>query len=886
MNRNAVLRVVLALLFCSSRVRAKGAQSSEPDSRLTLRDGWTIQSSAKVTEKGEELSTASYVPHGWYSTQTPSTVLAALVENKVYPDPYFGMNLRLIPGTTYKVGENFSNLPMPEDSPFRVPWWYRNQFRVPPSYKGKTVWLHFDGINFRANIWLNGREIATSNQVAGTWRLFEFNITGIALPGEANTLAIEVFPPQPNDLAFTWVDWNPMPPDKDMGIWRSVYITASGPVALRHPQVITRLDLPSLETAHLTLTAELLNVSDRAVQGNLKAKIGGIETGQRVDLAAKESKLVTLAPENFAQLNIAHPRLWWPAPLGPQDLYDLHVEFESGGEVSDEQDVRFGIREVTSELGQQDQRIFKINGKNILIRGAGWAPDMLLRSSPQRQEAEIRYVRDMNLNTIRLEGKLEDEHFLSLCDRYGIVVQAGWCCCDHWERWKRWKDDDHTIAAESLQDQLRRLRNHACVFDWLYGSDNPPPPNVEQVYLRILKEERWPNPYQSSATEKRTSGAGHTGLKMTGPYEYVAPSYWLEETHERGGAHGFNTETSPGAAVPPADSLRQMLGADHLWPINEVWNFHAGGGEFKTIEVFTRALNTRYGTAAGVEDYAEKAQMMTYEAERAMFEAYGRNKYTSTGVIQWMLNNAWPSLIWHLYDFYLRPGGGYFGTKKACEPLHIQYSYDNRSVAVVNSLYEGFKGYKVSAQVYNLDLAQQFWKDAVVDIPPDSSTNAFTIPALDGLTRTYFVRLTLEDSHSKRVSSNFYWLSTKPDVSDWDASTWYYTPIRSYADFTGLQNLPKVNLKLSSRVEDKGSDVLSRVRVENPSEHLAFFVHLRIRKGKGGEEVLPVLWEENYFPLLPGEKAEVTAAFRQSDLQGTKPVAEVDGWNVPPTSEF
>ena len=885
MNRNEVL-VVLALLFCSSGAGLKGAQSSERDLTLTLRDGWALQSSAKVAEKGEKLSTAGFATQGWYFTQTPSTVLAALVENKVYPDPYFGMNLRLIPGTTYKVGENFSNLPMPEDSPFRVPWWYRNQFRVPPSYKGKTVWLHFDGINFRANIWLNGREIATSNQVAGTWRLFEFNITGIALPGEANTLAVEVFPPQPNDLAFTWVDWNPMPPDKDMGIWRSVYITASGPVALRHPQVITRLDLPSLETAHLTLTAELLNVSDRAVQGNLKAKIGGIEAGQRVDLAAKESKLVTLAPENFAQLNIAHPRLWWPAPLGPQDLYDLHVEFESGGEVSDEQDVRFGIREVTSELGQQDQRIFKINGKNILIRGAGWAPDMLLRSSPQRQEAEIRYVRDMNLNTIRLEGKLEDEHFLSLCDRYGIVVQAGWCCCDHWERWKLWKDDDHTIAAESLRDQLRRLRNHACVFDWLYGSDNPPPPNVEQVYLRILKEERWPNPYQSSATEKRTSGAGHTGLKMTGPYEYVAPSYWLEETHERGGAHGFNTETSPGAAVPPVDSLRQMLGADHLWPINEVWNFHAGGGEFKTIEVFTRALNTRYGTAAGVEDYAEKAQMMTYEAERAMFEAYGRNKYTSTGVIQWMLNNAWPSLIWHLYDFYLRPGGGYFGTKKACEPLHIQYSYDNRSVAVVNSFYEGFKGYKVSAQVYNLDLAQQFWKDAVVDIPPDSSTNAFTIPALDGLTRTYFVRLTLEDSHSKRVSSNFYWLSTKPDVSDWDASTWYYTPIRSYADFTGLQNLPKVNLKLSSRVEDKGSDVLSRVRVENPSEHLAFFVHLRIRKGKGGEEVLPVLWEENYFPLLPGEKAEVTAAFRQSDLQGTKPVAEVDGWNVPPTSEF
>jgi len=885
MNRNQVLWTAMALLACSLGGWARGTQSSGPESRLMLRDGWTIQSSAKVTAKGEELSTASFAPQRWYSTQTPSTVLAALVENKVYPDPYFGMNLRLIPGAAYKIGENFSNLPMPEDSPFRVSWWYRNQFRVPASYKGKTVWLHFDGINFRVNIWLNGREIAASDQVAGTWRLFDFNVTGIALPGEVNTLAVEVFPPQPNDLAFTWVDWNPMPPDKDMGIWRSVYITPSGPVALRHPQVMTHLDMPSLETARLTLTAELRNVSDRAVRGNLKAQIGSIELSQRVELAAKESKLVTLAPESFAQLKIAHPRLWWPAPLGPQNLYELHVEFESGGQISDQQDVRFGIREVTSELGPQDQRIFKINGKNILIRGAGWAPDMLLRSSPERQEAEIRYVRDMNLNTIRLEGKLEDEHFLSLCDRYGILVQAGWCCCDHWERWKRWKDEDHTIAAESLRDQLRRLRNHACVFDWLYGSDNPPPPNVEQVYLRILKEERWPNPYQSSATEKRTSGAGHTGLKMTGPYEYVAPSYWLEETHERGGAHGFNTETSPGAAVPPVDSLRQMLGADHLWPINQVWGFHAGGGEFKTLEVFTRALNTRYGKATDVEDYAEKAQAMTYEAERAMFEAYGRNKYISTGVIQWMLNNAWPSLIWHLYDYYLRPGGGYFGTKKACEPLHVQYSYDNRSVVVVNSFYEGFKGYKLSARIYNLDLAEKFSKDAVVDIPPDSSTSAFTIPELDGLTRTYFVRLALEDPQGKRVSSNLYWLSTKPDVSDWDASTWYYTPIRSYADFTGLQDLPKVNLKLSSIVENKGVDVLSRVRVENPSRQMAFFVHLRIRKGKGGEEVLPVLWEDNYFPLMPGEKAEVTAVCRQSDLQGARPVAEVNGWNVPATSE-
>jgi exo-1,4-beta-D-glucosaminidase len=884
MNRNHLVWAVVPLLVCGLGGWGKGRVGSAKDSKLTLHDGWTLQSSAQVPEKGETLSTAGFTPQGWYSIQVPSTVLAALVENKVYPDPYFGMNLRSIPGTSYPIGQNFSRLPMPEDSPFRVGWWYRTQFSLPPSYKGKNVWLQFDGINFRADVWLNGREIAASDKVAGTWRLFEFDVTGIALPGEVNTLAVEVFPPQPDDLALTWVDWNPMPPDKDMGLWRNVYITRSGPVVLRHPQVITHLDMPSLGAAHLTLAAGLLNVSDRPVRGNLKARIGNIEVSRGVELAGKESKLVTLAPEQFPQLHISRPRLWWPAQLGAQNLYDLHMEFESGGEVSDRQDVRFGVREVTSELGPQDQRIFKINGKNILIRGAGWAPDMLLRASPERQEAEIRYVRDMNLNTIRLEGKLEDEQFLSLCDRYGILVQPGWCCCDHWERWKRWKDQDHTIAAESLRDQLRRLRNHACVFDWLYGSDNPPPPNVEQTYLRILKEERWPNPYQSSATAKRTSGADHTGLKMTGPYEYVAPSYWLED-HERGGAYGFNTETSPGPAVPPVESLKQMLGADHLWPIDQVWNFHAGGGEFKNLEVFTRALDARYGKATGVEDYAEKAQVMAYEGERAMFEAYGRNKYTSTGVIQWMLNNAWPSLIWHLYDYYLTPGGGYFGTKKACEPLHVQYSYDNRSIVVVNSLYEGFKAYKVASKVCNLDLTEKFSKTTAVDIPPDSSTIALTIPELDGLTETYFVWLALEDSHGKPVSSNFYWLSSKPDVSDWGASTWFYTPIRSYADLTGLQGLPRVTLKLSSVVELKGDHTVSRVRVENPTRQLAFFVHLRIRKGRNGEEVLPVWWQDNYFPLMPGQKAEVTALYRQRDLGGAKPVAEADGWNVAPVSE-
>jgi exo-1,4-beta-D-glucosaminidase len=863
---------------------ARASGDPETSSMLNLRDGWAIQSSAKVQEKGEVLSTTKFTPTGWYPTGVPATVLAALVANKVYPDPYFGMNLRSIPGTSYPIGQNFSRLPMPPDSPFRVSWWYRTEFRLPAEYQGKTLWLHFGGINFRANIWLNGHQVAGSDQVAGAYRVYEFDVTGGVNASETNVLAVEVFPPQPTDLAITWVDWNPAPPDKDMGLWRGVHVTASGPVALRYPHVVTSFDLPSLQTAHLTVTGDLHNASKQAVKGTLKGQIENIQFSQPVELAAGESKVVTFAPEQFSQLNIAQPRLWWPAQLGPQNLYDLKMEFEVQGKVSDRQAIRFGIREVTSELNEEGYRVFKINGKNILIRGAGWAPDMLLRSTPERQEAEIRYVRDMNLNTIRLEGKMEDEHFLELCDRYGILLQAGWCCCDHWEKWDTWEAEDYTISAESLKDQIRRLRSHPSLFDWLNGSDGPPPPKVEETYIKILKDYQWPNPFQSSATAKPTTVTGPTGLKMTGPYEYVAPSYWLTDT-KRGGGHGFNTETGPGPAVPPLESLRKMLPKEHLWPIDEYWNFHAGGGAFRNLKVFTEALSARYGTATGVEDYAQKAQVLAYEGQRAMFEAFGRNKYTSTGVIQWMLNNAWPSMIWHLYDYYLRPGGGYFGSKKACELLHVQYSYDDKSVVVVNSLYEPFNGMKVTAKVYSLDLMVKFTKEVTLDVAPDSSNRVFVLPELSGLTTTYFLKLTLEDSAGKTVSSNFYWLSTKPEVLDWENSTWYHTPTKSFADFTALQNLPKVELKVATRIAHKNDEDVAHVMVTNPGPHLAFFVHLRITKGRGGEELLPILWQDNYFPLLPGEKREITATYRMEDLQGTHPVVEVDGWNIAPQSQ-
>ncbi|MGA2262329.1 MAG: glycosyl hydrolase family 2 [Acidobacteriota bacterium] len=871
----------LALLLVPSLVFAQQTQTSrsQPIPKLILGDGWTMQSSAKVDREGDVISTGLFQTRDWYAVSVPTTVVAALVKNKVYPDPLFGMNLRSFPGMSYRIGTNFSNTAMTQDSPFAIPWWYRREFVLPANYKGKTIWLNFGGINYRADIWLNGVQIAKADDVAGSWRTFQFNVTDLARPEITNVLAVQVYPPTETDLAITFVDWNPQPPDKNMGLWRGVGITASGPVSLRYPAVWSKVDSPANDKAHLTVSALLENATTEPVKGTLKARIEKIDFAQDVELGPGESKDVAFEPVMFPQLNLPRPRLWWPAQMGTPNLYDLSMEFEVKGAVSDRAETRFGIREITSELNANEKRVFSVNGKKILIRGGGWASDMMLRENPGRLEDEFRYVRDMGLNTIRLEGKLEIDEFFDLADRYGIFIMAGWCCCDHWERWPKWTPQDHKIAEESLRSQMYRLRDHPSLLMWLNGSDNPPPADVEKMYLALEQECRWPNPIVSSATAKPTAVTGESGVKMTGPYEYVAPSYWLRD-NKNGGAYGFNTETSPGPAVPPVESLREMLPEEHLWPIDDWWNFHAGGGQFKDLRVFTEALNARYGTATGLEDFALKSQLMAYEGIRAMYEAYSRNKYTSTGVIQWMLNNAWPSMIWHLYDYYLRPAGGYFGAKKATEALHPMYSYDDRSVWVISSRYQDANRLKLSTKVYNADMTEKFSQQTTLNAAADSTNKVLVLPEVQNLSPVYFLIFRLEDTHGKLVGSNFYWLSTKPETLAWDKSNWYMTPTASYADYTALQQLPKVTLKVSSRTERKGQDKVTHAIVENPSKSLAFFIRLKVNRGAGGAEILPVLWQDNYFSLLPGEKRKVTATYRAQDLGTATPMVEVSGWNI------
>ncbi len=519
---SAIRRSLLSFALLTALTSVFAATPPDPVTRLDLRTGWQLQSDCMIKGSttgpaglrsrnapeldGEILSSPLYHPIGWIGTTVPSTIVAAQVAAGAIKDPFYGMNLRNLPGMDYPLGRMFSNLAMLDTSPYKCGWWYRTQFRLPAGFSGHSVALHLDGVNYRADVWLNGKQIASRNDIAGMWRVFELNLsTGLLYFGQ-NVLAIEVFPPTPEDLSITWVDWAPSPPDKNTGLFRDVYLTASGPVQLRFPYVASKLD-DSFGSAQLTPVVEAWNATGHAVTADVAWEIEGRRIHQQVALEGGQKKTVSFDPARYRELAIKNPKLWWPSEMGTPALYRARVSATADGKPSDLQDVTFGIRQVTSEM-DNGHTLFKINGKPILIRGGGWAPDLLLRSTPQRMETEFRYMRDLGLNTVRLEGKLESQAFYDLADKYGIFVMAGWCCCDIWERWNEWGNEQYKVAQASLRDQVRLLRNHPSMLVWLNGSDNPPIPAVESMYLRVEKEELWPNPTLSSASAARTTVTG------------------------------------------------------------------------------------------------------------------------------------------------------------------------------------------------------------------------------------------------------------------------------------------------------------------------------------------------------------------------------------------
>jgi exo-1,4-beta-D-glucosaminidase len=826
--------------------------------KLLLKDNWAIQSSKEIKSDAKTISTTGFRTEGWYPTAVPTTVLAALVANKFYPDPYYGTNIKNLPGTIPEKSRE-----IPEDSPFKVAWWYRTEFKLPADYKNMHTWLQFHSINYKANIWLNGKLIADTNTIEGAYRLFNLDISKEALPGDNNCLALEIFPPKGMDLTITWVDWNPTTPDRGMGIWYDVSVHSTGAVAIENPHVVTKLNLPSTDQAKLTVTAELRNAEVKPVTGTLKGTIENITFSQEVTLEAGEIKLVSFLPETFPQLVMANPRLWWPHTVGPQNLYDLNLSFETSGNVTDAKKVRFGIREITAWMNKFDKsttKVFQVNGKNVVIRGGGYVQDLMLRPSNERTDADLLYAKHMNLNALRMEAPRGSDYLFERCDEEGILLMVGWCCCSSWERWKNWTPHTGDVAELSWKDLIIHLRNHPSVFTWLYGSDNFPPPDVEKRYIKVLDEYDNTRPYESSATQEPTTITGPTGVYM-GPYPkvyaYFPPSYWYTKLE-------FNTEAGPtGEQLPPIETMRWMMPEKDLWPMSQSWDLRLHKAFYPIARA---ALESRYGKPTGVEEYCVKSQVFQQEAVKAMFEAFAGNKYRSSGIIYWMYNSAWPKMYWQLYDYYFMPNGAFYGAKNACEPLHIQYCYDDKSIKVVNSYYHDFNGLILTTRVFDFNMKEMWSNMCDVLVKADESRKIITPDIPKDITKVYFMKMELKDSSGKVVSSNFYWLCSDGDEK---------------ADFTDLSKLPKVNVNVTaSAIQKEGNKSRLTVTIENPGTGLAFAVNPKILKLTSKDPVLPVFWEDNYISLLPKEKRTIQVEFDMKNLNGEKPLLKVDGWNV------
>lgn len=858
------------LSACSAQI----APPAEPDRNITLRDNWQVQSAARVPEKGAIISSTGFTATGWFSSSMPATVMSVLTRNGVYKDPYFGKNLENIP-----------------TQPFQSAWWYRTTFDFSPDASAPTVQLDFEGINYRANIWLNGHKIANSDEAFGAFRTFSFDISRFVKKG-VNALAVEIFPPQPGDFTIGFVDWNPTPPDRNMGIWREVKMRRSGYVSLESPIISSRIKTDTLDQAELTVAVQLANHRAETVRGTLIAELEGARLLQEFTLNPLETKKLVLNPDSHPRLRLAKPRLWWPNNMGAPELYTLTLTVRTDGKNSDGQNIRFGIREISDYINEAGHRGYKINGKKISIRGAGWVDDMFLADDDKKVESQFRYVRHMNLNCIRIEGFWgNNRKFCELADQYGILIMAGWSCQWEWEEYlgKPVDDfggvktsDDMELAVRSLHDQVVWLRNHPSVFVWVLASDRLPRPELEKKYRYMLRESDPSRPILASCKTLNSEVSGSTAVKMEGPYDYVPPVYWYVDS-KRGGAYGFNTETGPGPQPPPLESIKRMIPKENLWPVDDMWNFHCGRNEFNTMSRYITALENRYWKPSSVEAFARVAQAANYEAMRAMFEAFAVNRRVATGVIQWMLNSAWPEMFWQLYDYYLMPNGAFYGAKTANRPVHIIYNYGDHSVCAVNDTLNQTSSLKAEIRLLDSLSKIRHQSETAIRLAPYSTSRLLSLPPLPSGSPLYFLDLRLKDSVNNEISRNFYWLSARGDVLDDNAATWFYTPQRQYADLSGLKDLPGVRINSQyqfSPDNTSSKDMKVLITLENPGDVIAFFIELRVAGKNTGSSVLPIFWDDNYISLLPGEQRTITARFNRDDLAGEQPVLMISGWNL------
>jgi Exo-beta-D-glucosaminidase Ig-fold domain/Glycosyl hydrolases family 2/Glycosyl hydrolases family 2, sugar binding domain/Glycosyl hydrolases family 2, TIM barrel domain len=852
----ALVSVPLTLLsLCSAR---PSAAQSAPPSAVTISSGWLLQDSAKVKDSAEKVSSAAFKPRDWYTATVPGTVLTSLVNNKVYPDPAYGENNR------------------PESIPEslnRTSWWYRTAVAIPANYAGRHIWLNFDGINYSSEIWVNGAKIGTTR---GAFIRGKFDITSGVKPGQKAIIAVLVSPQPhpgvphehtlknglgsnggitaldgPTFLSTIGWDWLPAIRDRDSGIWQKVYLSATGPVLVEDPLVTTDLPLPRTDSADVAIQATVENVTDQPQKGVLKGVIENITFERPVDLPPNARQTITFSAQTDRALHMENPRLWWPNGYGPQNLYKLHLSFEADNAASDAQDVPFGVREISYSVPDSENLTISVNGVRVFIRGGDWGLDEMLKRIPrERLEAEIHLHQLANVNLIRnWVGQSTGQDFYELCDKYGILL---------WDEFFQPNPsdgpdpDDLDTYMANVRDKILRYRNHPSIAVWCARNEGFPPKEIDDR-LRVLMAELEPTRrYQPSST----SGAG---VRSGGPYHWRTPQEFYIVTDDF-----FKTETGS-LSVPTLESIHGMMPQKDWETISDDWAEHDFAKGAQWGDKYKGQLEDRYGKVRNLADFVRKAQLMNYEAYRAMYE--GRNAqlfHPTTAVITWMSAPAQPSFVWQLYHYDLEPSASLFGVQRAGEMQHIQFNQANGEVQIVNNLPTPLENGTADVTVYNLDgsVATQYQRHFTA--PPDFATSIGPIEFPASTSNVNFVKLDLKDSAGKLLSTNFYWRANVDGHPD---------------DLTDLNKLPAVTLQSEVSRNVQNGRARITVTLRNPSKDIALMAHVQLRR-KSGERVLPVYYDSNYVSLVPGESRTINIDADMKDLHGEDALVVLDGWNT------
>ena len=782
-----------------------------------------------------------------FEVTVPCTVAGALNEAG-----YFGENIL--------EGDRYASL---DKSIFDTPWTFVTRFAA---QKGMKHVLRFNSLGYSADIVLNGKTLASADTTVGPFCVREFDITPIARG--RNTLKVTVHKAPKQSLNHGWVDWNPHPLDETMGILGDVTLISTPDVQVQDVFVHPLVDPEDLSKATLRVVTTLVNRSDKAVSGQLSGQADdGIGFDQALSLAGGETRVVeTLVP-------VDQPRIWWSSEMGRPEMYRLEVCFRKGECVSHAKPVRFGIRSITSEITPEGYRQFILNGRKVLIKSAGWTDDLLMQDAPGKLREQALMVKDMGLNSIRFEniwGK--DDTIYDLCDSLGLLAIVGFSCQWEWEDYcglpetrrngcisgEPWE----SLAVRYFHDQIIRLRNHPAVIAWLTGSDRAPLPQLEEKYMAVYNALEY-RPYVCSAKGVKSPVTGPSGMKMAGPYEYVGPDYWFIDT-QCGGAYGFNTETNPGLNIPQKENVLRLLGGAPSWPLNPVWDYHctASSSHMNNMAFQVNVMNGTYGEASSFEDYVKKAHALDYDATRSMFEAFRCHIGKATGIVQWMLNSAWPSFYWQLFDWYDVPTAGYYGVKNGCAPVQLIYNYGTREVVAVN---DACPEARYQADIYWMNAAGRAVKNHSQSFvsTPRQPVVLEKVPKGSG-----FLSLTLKDASGAVVAHNFYCIPAGGGEYVWKEADWWGIPMTGYADLSFVTRLPEAEVEMTCTPVEEGT----LVKVTNLSAVVAYQNILKAFDGNGNLLSGPV-WEDNFFSLRPGEERSILCRCQGAAIS-------LDGWNI------